>query len=437
MDSVYLSPISKKNYDSKLLSMGLGLKPGEAFDNIWSKEIKKIENQLSKSACGGFSLSTYLENQLYMKFGIKIQISPWVYYLIRKQNHHKGKGVYSVQMLEVAKEIGIIPLSAFNIPMEVTEYNGEVTQSVLDKKLKGFKIIFSRVDVDDPKEIKRVIKTTGGILLAYDLKQSFYTGRVNGRVPMPQPGEAHKGGHLTCGEDWDTFDDLTVINSWGEEWDEDGKFKTPFAHKPREAWCVYITKKDIEYKIVSDGMYGDTNFHKQYMDTLSPKINATVEKINDYYVLVAGTFKTKEEAKIALNELDAIKAKLPLNDYKRLWIDTYFIQEFETDTEEEPTEPEKPEPTEPESVEIKEYTLIIKEDNDNYVKYVAKISKEIGINLTRKEYKYEHKNNKENVWLLATSDVKENLEIIREKLRKTKLNRITTLSRGKYLIKEV
>ncbi len=78
-------------------------------------------------------------------------------------------------------------------------------------------------------------------MILFEIFESAYTA-PRGRLSLPRPGEASKGGHAVAVRGWeDSGDTIGFVNSWGERWGDHGYGSMPRAYFERymqETWVA-------------------------------------------------------------------------------------------------------------------------------------------------------------------------------------------------------
>ncbi|TAF74035.1 MAG: peptidase C1 [Bacteroidetes bacterium] len=211
-------------------------------------------NQGSQGSCvawsSGYAARTILESQAKKINPNDVRFSPSFLYNQIKLDGCQGS--YVVRAMENMMQVGSLPFSQFAYDEESCEKepNNYEKQQAARYKMKGFnRLTKSGDDYDiDFVGMKQNLTQGAPCVIGMMVGGSFMQDMMGQKVWIPQADDYDMsgfGGHAMCVIGYDDYLEggaFQIMNSWGEEWGENGiawvKYKD-FAHFVREAYAVY------------------------------------------------------------------------------------------------------------------------------------------------------------------------------------------------------
>ena len=142
---------------------------------------------------------------------------------------------------------GVVPEDVW--PYTVSSFDIRPPDSLYDEAELHTAISYSRVK-QDIRHIKQCLADGYPVVFGFSVYESSETESVaeTGMMPVPKKSERLLGGHavLAVGYD-DTQEMITVRNSWGTEWGDNGYFYMPYkvitdAHLAGDFWTIRRVK---------------------------------------------------------------------------------------------------------------------------------------------------------------------------------------------------
>jgi hypothetical protein len=226
------------------------------LQDSFSLSFPVLKNQQTVSSCVAHSLS-YVSEYLIPKTGNynldRVSVG-WIYGY-RPEGYYKGEGMFPRQAMSTLQKKGVLRHRDFPYNEEVPEIINRVNGSLpeLLKKAEPNKIpVFFQLKNND--EIKQCLTKYGPVTIMYPVYDSFNT-------PNDDKIESVKGKfygyHQVTLYGW-TGNYWVMVNSWGDNWDEDGIAKISMSYPWQEAWglsndpsaAIVPQKKNIFYKML-------------------------------------------------------------------------------------------------------------------------------------------------------------------------------------------
>ena len=188
-----------------------------------------IYNQLSKSTCVSYSLSTMKQIQDYYDTNTNTRYSTSFIYLLREMNQYKGDGMMIAEALENLRNKGVVPYSLMPDNFNYTEgttvgvkvgQNQELLDEAKKHKIANYAIANTADEIKQSLYINHSPVPIGVII-----RESFYNITNNGVAPIPKATEKNYGGHCMLITGWTNISGKeywVVQNSWGEDWGDNG-----------------------------------------------------------------------------------------------------------------------------------------------------------------------------------------------------------------------
>lgn len=234
----------------------------------------KIKDQGNVGSCLAHALASAREITEYKQSGTYKQFSPGYIYANR-DDAYKGEGLVPGMAHNILKKYGVPELEKFphNEQYETINKLYKENKEKLDKSAYPYRIS-SYCLVRSENEIKNALMQVGPITLSMPILDSFYSKKGwDGCIHLtPKSEEKRYGYHAVCIVGWKK-DLMIVVNSWGENWKDEGKFYLPF---------------DFPY-----------NYGHSMSDTILPGSSSNSgenDKKPKYYRVQIGAFKYKNNA---------------------------------------------------------------------------------------------------------------------------------------------
>lgn len=425
ISNVIFSNESKPIWEFDMVKSLFDFKDNVNFDELYELVKKNLKFQGNVGECLAATISLYVSIWVYKLTGEWIEFSDDWLYLLREKEDWQGEGLILQQVLNILFKYGIPPKKYYDNHKKYSDFlkDGDVIPPEAFEEAKKYRFAYYSIDPTNVKQIQESIFATGGLIVCYTLTESFYNGRVNGVFPKPIKGEKVVGGHglLAFGVNVG-FQRMIDANHWGKNWDDDGVVETSLLNSPREAAVIVPIQEDekLVFKVYCNKFKVDENVEISVnaINNLAKLVKGvTVEKIDGFYYIDAGTFESKEEA---------IKKLL---DIERQ--DTYISNAFtivghivKKDFVVEPPKTDPVEPITPKEYEIGKYNVMLRCDgkykSDNQVEQAIKeIEKELKFVCGRTKVKY---NNKYLAVLLQSFDNKKDQDKLYEDIKKFNKN---------------
>lgn len=207
-----------------------------------------IFDQGTSEECAGCAFAQAVHIFDYKQNGYNRRFSPSDIFANRSALDYKGEGMVPRQGLKNLQKSGICLWDDF--PGFFTYEECVERYKKDEKKLNELEYpnrISSFYRLNSIADIKTAIYTIGFALVAYDVYDCMYDVDADGIVHY----DANKlgtnwGGHQIIATGWNE-NSLTVPNSWGEEFGDEGVMYVPYEYMPTESWACTddITEKKV------------------------------------------------------------------------------------------------------------------------------------------------------------------------------------------------
>lgn len=225
------------------------------FPKEFELQMRRVKDQRTTGSCVGHSLSSILEYYNYTQNNDDTELSVGYIYGNRRKTSYKGEGLVMRDALATVRQYGDCSKNLF-------PYNEEVPRAISLFEAQGDALypvayphhISEYVRLNDANTIK--LSLLAGFPVTVALK--WYND-----IEVDENGVAHSdfkekdygGGHCTtlCGYNEYGF---KILNSWGDDWGDNGYFIWPYEYPIEEAWSVVdneiegiIIKKPYKSKV--------------------------------------------------------------------------------------------------------------------------------------------------------------------------------------------
>lgn len=198
-----------------------------------------VENQLNIGSCTGNAIVGALEYLQNRARGSFVDLSRlFVYYLEREMmgKINEDSGAYLRDGIKCVITHGVASETVWPYhPERFRERPSD--EAFADAANHKFTEYLRITSFDD---LRHALAMELPVVFGFLLFDSFMSAdvAVTGRMPMPQPGENHQGGHavLCVGYD-DEAGHIIVRNSWGNGWGDQGYFYMPYEFVQNPDFC--------------------------------------------------------------------------------------------------------------------------------------------------------------------------------------------------------
>jgi len=264
--------------------------------NIFDDETLKVYNQGQTGMCTAFSAAQFIRHFNYLTTGKLEDFSFGFIYGNRKNPEKTSEGETLVATLSQLRKYGVCKLKDFDftgsyeeVREQFVKLSDKIKESAKEFKLKSF----YRLSLTKDDELPRVLTKYKHIVYAgIPIYSSFYSSFKDGIVPIPKKGEKFYGGHAVVISGYKYINKVLhaiVINSWGDERGDNGKFYIPVKNFPwYEMWLPFdYEKMHLTIPVDSDTFYNNGKEIKAYEKSfiLNDRMMVPLRTITDIYNL--------------------------------------------------------------------------------------------------------------------------------------------------------
>lgn len=207
---------------------------GKEFPVSFELEMRGIKHQGEIGSCVAHSLASIIEYYNHIQTGRDIKMSIGYIYGNRENSQHKGAGMVIRDALEVVKNCGDVPYSAFpyniEVPAAIDLFESRKTQ-LFNQGYPNRISQYYRVNSIDA--IKTALLNGNPVLSA----MYWYTDMKVKNGILTTNFEGFDGGHCMFIYGWNEKGWL-VQNSWGRHWGTNGTMIVPYDMSIAELWVV-------------------------------------------------------------------------------------------------------------------------------------------------------------------------------------------------------
>ena len=218
--------------------------------------IELILNQKDTASCVAHAFVVAMEILNWQLTNKIIDFSPMVLYGTRYADHWKDEGMIATQAAEVVYKEGAFYKKNFKreaeVPLIITlvkdfkEKHPELVEEAKKFTISGYATIFPNRE-DYVNQVKTALKHNMPVLAGYEIYDSFYETKDDGKVPIPnKTKETNYGGHELLIVGWTKNNEWIIVNSWGIRQGFKGMYFIPFSYKPRD--IISISDRIAPYK---------------------------------------------------------------------------------------------------------------------------------------------------------------------------------------------
>lgn len=238
VDGVQKSSIDERDYLIDKLIKNAVLLPDEFI--IDTKPI--ILDQQTSSECVGCSAAQIKHVIEAIQTQDSKMFSPSYIYANRTDSDYHGEGMMPRQALDNLKTFGMCHYEDFqgfySYADACTKYSAQ--KADLDKKAYPYRIS-SYYRLNTIEDVKTAIYTTKiPAFVSYDVYKSMYYPDSKGVVNYDPNDKNVLGGHQMSIFGWNNTG-FIVVNSWGEEFGQDGVITIPYEYAFSECWAMVDT----------------------------------------------------------------------------------------------------------------------------------------------------------------------------------------------------
>ncbi len=147
-------------------------------------------------------------------------------FIYNQQNGGKDQGLYYYKTMEFLQKSGVVPWSS--MPYSEKDFRSQPFQSVKEEGLKYRIKSYSRLNMKNPDDLKRVLASGNVVLFGIIIDDAFY--KLKGAEVYDQNGGKSYGGHAMTIVGYDDSKKsksgrkgaFKIQNSWGTYWGDKG-----------------------------------------------------------------------------------------------------------------------------------------------------------------------------------------------------------------------
>lgn len=147
-------------------------------------------------------------------------------FIYNQQNGGKDQGLYYYKTMEFLQKSGVVPWSS--MPYSEKDFRSQPSQSVKEEGLKYRIKSYSRLNMKNPDDLKRVLASGNVVLFGIIIDDAFY--KLKGAEVYDQNGGKSYGGHAMTIVGYDDSKKsksgrkgaFKIQNSWGTYWGDKG-----------------------------------------------------------------------------------------------------------------------------------------------------------------------------------------------------------------------
>lgn len=264
----------------------------DSYKPPYLKGVFDIPNQKQIGSCGGHAVGKYSKIQDFLEKGTNPDISyRWIYAHAWQRNFknsgYSGEGSNSRDLMWVLKNIGVGLASDFLNNDDITHAQYVDISGILPAAYDRAKAYcsggYAYVDWTNSDELKKAIIKTGGVLIAVNVGNEWWTPSYQKQDidPVRIPKQVISG-HFIVLDSWDTtlMGDTTFSglvfgfpNSWGPEWADGGRNEMVYeSYLPfiKDAVCMTDIPNDWVQKLKDTPSF--SNFKHTFSTNLSQAV---------------------------------------------------------------------------------------------------------------------------------------------------------------------
>jgi hypothetical protein len=294
----------KRDYLISRLIASVNVFPEEYF-NVYNHDIL---NQGNVGSCVAHSIDGYCRSITEEKQSNKYQLfSSGFRYGMRNITDYQGEGMEPREALESAKDFGSVPYVNFPynesywlVKNRIDQYKDELLKIADPYKITAYCRLYTESDV------KNALMQLGLITVCIPIYESFYNTGSDGMVPTPNIIDENLcGSHEVSQYGWRKDRRDAYLNSWGNEWGDNGRFYLASDYPIIEKWSISDTilphpePEPIKqtYWRVQVGAFSDINNANKLVVELKGKgLSTYITLVNNLYKIQLGAFIEKSNA---------------------------------------------------------------------------------------------------------------------------------------------
>lgn len=225
----------------------------QEFPKEFELKMRRVKNQKDVGGCVSFALSEGMEYYNYIQNGDDSELSTAFIYGNRRNSSYKGEGMIVRDALGAIAKYGTVPEDMYHYLIEVPkaielfEAEGDALFPVSYPHR-----ITEYVRLNDENSIKLALMAGFPVPFAISW---FNDMRVDKDGVLHTDFKKNAGGHCMLIYGWNETG-WKVLNSWGENWGNKGRFIYPYEYPITEAWAIVddnvegiVIKKPYKTKI--------------------------------------------------------------------------------------------------------------------------------------------------------------------------------------------
>ena len=216
---ILLDPAKYQNLTKAELPFGAGDNLPSFLD--YTADLPKVKNQGAQQSCvawaTAYALKFFEEKK---ENNSTIEFSPSFIY--NQINHGKDEGSNFMEALNKLSQVGAAPME--DMPYNPNDYLSPPSAAAIEKAKPYGIDSWRRINTADMKEVKVHLNSGYPVIIGADIDEDFRTGKnPSGEYIYKKRGAKFAGIHamLVVGFD-DRMNAFKVMNSWGENWGNNG-----------------------------------------------------------------------------------------------------------------------------------------------------------------------------------------------------------------------
>lgn len=208
-------------------------------------------NQGNTNMCAAFAIST--ARYMYeLNDSRNTELFSFSYiYANRATTDYKGEGLVIRQALNNLIKSGVCYLKSFDDMGDYQSVHRKYTTRMFTLNEEAYPYrVSSYYLLNNDNEIKQAVITTGSAVVSYNVWDNWYNVKSDGKIPNVYG--KYYGGHAVLIVGWTANNEWIILNSWGDNWGDNGLGYISMSQTKNEVWCIVDNVQEIFFQSLKD-----------------------------------------------------------------------------------------------------------------------------------------------------------------------------------------